>query len=133
MAIKRKYKPSVEFSSASIADIVFLLLIYFILTSSFVTQSSIKVELPTSTSDKPSPGKNFVTLSAEGVYAWNDLRLNSREELIPFIEGALTDATPDNDVITLRVDKRVTFEEAAFVMSLVAENEGKIVILTEKQ
>ncbi|GAB4420330.1 MAG: biopolymer transporter ExbD [Bacteroidia bacterium] len=132
MAIQSRNKPSAEFSFASISDIVFLLLIYFLLTSTFVTQSSIKVELPTSSSDRPSPGSNYVTVAQGGVYAWNDKKLDDRDALRPFIEEVLTDDDTENDVITLRIDKQVTFDEAAYVMAIVAELEGKIVILTEK-
>jgi biopolymer transport protein ExbD len=132
MPIRSRNRVSSEFSSASISDIVFLLLIYFLLTSSFVRQASIEVELPTSAADKPSPAENYVTVGIDGIYAWNEQRLDSREELIPLIEEVLTDDNPANDVITLRIDKRVTFDEAAFVMGTVAANQGKIVILTEK-
>ncbi|RMG69106.1 MAG: biopolymer transporter ExbD [Bacteroidetes bacterium] len=132
MSIRSRNKVSAEFSSASISDIVFLLLIYFLLTSSFVTQASIKVDLPTSSSDKPSPGKNYVTVAKDGIFAWNEKKLTDREELIPYIEEVLQDDDTENDVITLRIDKEVLFDEAAFVMAIVAENKGKIVILTER-
>lgn len=133
MSIKSRNKVSAEFSSASISDIVFLLLIYFLLTSSFVRQASIEVDLPTSAADKPTPAKNYVTVGLDGIYAWNEQQLESREEIIPLIKEVLTDDDPENDVITLRIDKRVMFDEAAFVMGIVAANQGKIVILTERE
>lgn len=132
MAIRRRHKVSTEFSFASISDIVFLLLIYFMLTSSFVTQSSLDVQLPTSSSDKPSPGANYVTVAEGDIYAWNETKVDDREELRPFIQELLTDDNPDNNTITLRIDKRVEFDAAAFVMAMVAEYQGQIVILTEK-
>jgi biopolymer transport protein ExbD len=132
MSIRSRNKVSAEFSSASISDIVFLLLIYFMLTSAFVEQVGIKVELPTSSSDRPTEGKGIVTVTDDGIFAWNQQKLEDKEELIPLIEAFLEDAGPDNNVITLRVDKQAVFEEAAFVMAVVAENEGKIVILTKK-
>ena len=132
MALRRRNKVSAEFNFASISDIVFLLLIYFMLTSSFVRQSSLEVQLPTSSSDKPSPGGNYVTVAEGGIYAWNESRLDDRDELRPFLEDVLTDEDPDNNVITLRIDKRVQFDEAAYVMAIVAEYQGQIVILTEK-
>ena len=132
MSIRSRNKVSAEFSSASISDIVFLLLIYFMLTSAFVEQVGIKVDLPTSSSDKPTEGKGIVTVTDDGIFAWNQQKLEDKEELIPFIEEVLQDDRTDNDVITLRVDKQALFEEAAFVMAIVAENDGKIVILTEK-
>ncbi|WNJ17683.1 biopolymer transporter ExbD [Pontibacter sp. G13] len=136
MSIRTRNKPNAEFSFASIADIVFLLLIYFMLTSSFVQQSALKIELPTSNSEKPGKGGNYVSVTNDGQYAWNNKVLDDREELWDLIgeslEASLQDEDPSNDVITLRVDKRAEFDGAAFVMAIVAENQGKIVILTEK-
>lgn len=137
MAIKKRSKPSLEFSFASAADIVFLLLIYFLLTSTFVTQSSLDIELPTSASDKPSPDVNFVSVKADGTFSWKsgssgEQVLNDREELRPLVRTVLEDDNKDNDVITLRVDKRAVFDDPAFVIALVAEFQGKIVIMTEK-
>lgn len=133
MALRRRNTVSAEFNFASISDIVFLLLIYFMLTSSFVTQASLEVQLPTSSSDKPSPGANYATVAEGDIYAWNETKLDDREELRPFIEALLTDDNPDNDVITLRIDKRVQFDAAAYVMAMVAEYQGQIVILTETE
>jgi biopolymer transport protein ExbD len=132
MSIRSRNKISAEFSFASMSDIVFLLLIYFMLTSSFVREASIEVELPTSSADQPTPSKNSVSVGLDGVYAWNQQKLTNRDDLIPIIEKVLSDEDKENDVITLRIDKRVTFDEAAFVMGIVAGNKGKIVILTEK-
>jgi biopolymer transport protein ExbD len=133
MALKRGHRPSVDFSFASMSDMVFLLLIYFLLTSTFVKQATIQVDLPTSNSDKPSPGKNYVTVTVDGQYFWGDQPLKDREELRDLISKALKDAEDDAKSVTLRVDKKVIFDDAAFVMGLVAEYEGKIVILTKKE
>ncbi len=133
MAIKSRNKPSTEFSTSSLADIVFLLLIYFLLTSTFVTQVGLKVDLPRSTSDKPSDAKNSVTITADGLFAWNQSVLDDREDLEPLIQAVLTDPDPENDVITLRTDREVIMDQAAFVMSIIAKYGGKVVILTKKK
>lgn len=133
MSIKSRNKPSTEFSASSIADIVFLLLIYFLLTSTFVAQVGLKVDLPNSTSDKPSDAKNSVTVTKDGVFAWNQQILEDKEDLGPLIEQVLTDDSQENDVITLRTDREVTMNETAFVMSIIAEFGGKVVILTRKK
>lgn len=133
MAIRSRNKISADFSSASISDIVFLLLIYFMLTASFVKQSSLKVELPQGSSIKASEGKNYVTITAEKTYAWNNQLLDSRDDLVPFIEEVLQDDDLENDVISLRLDRNAIVEDAVFVMDIVAKNDGKIFILTKKR
>ncbi|MEL6192016.1 MAG: biopolymer transporter ExbD [Bacteroidota bacterium] len=132
MSIRSRNKPSTEFSTSSIADIVFLLLIYFLLTSTFVAQVGLKVDLPRSSSDKPSNAKNSVTITKEGVFAWNQSVMEDKADLEPLLKEVLTDEFPENDVVTLRTDKEVTMEETAFVMSIIAEYGGKVVILTRK-
>lgn len=130
MSLKRRNKASAEFSSASIADIVFLLLIYFMLTSTFVAQVGLKVDLPKSSSDKPSPAKHSVTITADGQYAW-DQEIVEKDQIPRLIREAISGPT-DDKTITLRTDRLVTMEDAAFVISAVAEEGGTIVILTRK-
>lgn len=131
MSLTSRNRISAEFSTASISDIVFLLLIYFMLTASFVTQSSIEVELPTSASQQPSRSQNNVTITIDGVYAWNNRTLAEKEELAPLLKAVLTDDDEENNAISLRTDKGVTVQQAAYVMSLVAEYGGRVFLLTE--
>lgn len=133
MAIRSSNKPSAEFSSASISDIVFLLLIYFMLTSTFVKQSSLKVELPEGTSTKTSESKNYVTITEDQAYAWNNTRLDTREDVAPFIEEIMTDDNEENNVISLRVDREAVFDDVAYFMDLVSQYGGKVFILTNKK
>jgi biopolymer transport protein ExbD len=48
MNLSSKNKISPEFSMASMTDLIFLLLVFFMLTSSFVTPSGLPVSLPSS-------------------------------------------------------------------------------------
>ncbi len=50
MGLKRGNKVSAEFSMSSLTDIIFLLLIFFILTSTLVSPNALKLKLPTSKS-----------------------------------------------------------------------------------
>ncbi|MDR2511976.1 MAG: biopolymer transporter ExbD, partial [Bacteroidales bacterium] len=50
MSINLKHKCSTEFSAASMTDLVFLLLIFFVLVSTLVSPNAIKLLLPSSNS-----------------------------------------------------------------------------------
>jgi biopolymer transport protein ExbD len=50
MAIQTRNKRSIQFSMASMSDLVFLLLIFFMLTSTLVAPNAIKLLLPQSSS-----------------------------------------------------------------------------------
>lgn len=134
MAIRSQNKVSPDFNSASIADIVFLLLIYFMLASTFVTQSSIRIQLPSSTSDRPASGGHNITVGLEGEIAFDNQIVQEKEDLRPLLEEFLTDDNKQNDIVNLRIDKDVTFQQAAGVMGIISEYEhAKLVILTERE
>ena len=50
MALKRRNQRQVEFNSSSMSDLVFLLLIFFMLTSTLIAPNAIKLLLPQSSS-----------------------------------------------------------------------------------
>ena len=129
MPIQQRLRPSTEFSLASISDIVFLLLIFFMLTSSFVNQTGVKVELPQGTSSRPTTAPSAVTITTEGEYYWNNQKIQ-RQEVRGFIQQAF--AGQEKKVLTLRTDKEVTMQDAAYVISLVAEQGGAVTIATRK-
>ncbi len=131
MAIRQRHKPSAEFSLASISDIVFLLLIFFMVTSTFVNQSGVKIDYPKSESNKPSDGGNTVTITAEDQYFWNSERVD-KGDIPNRIQAVLEDDNKENDVITLRVDKKVTYESSMVVLSPTAKFGGAVVIATKK-
>lgn len=132
MALKKRNQPSAEFSTASIADIVFLLLIYFLLTSRFVTDVTLDVQLPNSSSSNVSSEGNFVSVTVDGTYAWNTVQLSSRDDLEEYIVDAF-ESDPENKTVTLRIDKSAFVDDAVYVMDKVAKHQGKIVILTQKE
>lgn len=131
MSLQQRNKPTTEFSLASMSDLVFLLLIFFMITSSFVHQAGVKVDLPQSKSEKPSQGQHSVTISLDNHFFWNDQRV-AKEELPNLIREALQTDDPKKKTITLRVDKKVTMEQAAFVIAHIAENKGSVVLATKK-
>lgn len=62
MPIKRSNKVSAEFSASSMSDIIFLLLIFFMLTSTVVSTNALNLKLPSSSSQAPAPAE-FIAIS----------------------------------------------------------------------
>jgi biopolymer transport protein ExbD len=114
------------------SDIVFLLLIFFMLTSSFVNQAGVKIDYPQSDSQTPSDGANTVTITTEGRYYWNTREV-AKEQIEELIRVPLTDNNPDNNVVTLQVDRFVTYDESMVVISAVARYGGALVIATKQR
>jgi biopolymer transport protein ExbD len=73
MAVKKRSKVSSEFNMSSLTDIIFLLLIFFMLTSSIVTPNALNLQLPgRKTSPPPPKAKNkVVAISSDGTYTLN--------------------------------------------------------------
>jgi biopolymer transport protein ExbD len=89
------------------------------------------VELPQSATQLQTEGKNTVTITQDLRYSWNS-QVIQKEEIPALIQQVLSDDNETNNVITLRTDKEVQMQEAAFVMSHIAKYGGKVVIATEK-
>ena len=68
MGLKRRNKIEAKFSFASMTDIIFLLLIFFVLTSNFVQISDFK--LPESDSKTVAPTSAVVEVGLKGEILW---------------------------------------------------------------
>lgn len=76
MSWRRDKKIISTFQHAALTDIIFLLLIFFLLSSTFVFQPGIKVNLPAaSKTDLQAMQNVFVTLTKEGDYFVNDQKV----------------------------------------------------------
>ncbi len=79
MGIKKKSRVSAEFNMSSLTDIIFLLLIFFMLTSSLVTPNALNLQLPGQKSNNPSTssGKiDAIKIEKNGTYYWNGTKIS---------------------------------------------------------
>lgn len=118
MAIKTRNKIGVSFNSSSMSDLVFLLLIFFMLTSTLVAPNAIKLLLPSSSSK--TMAKQTVTVYINDLYQYyvEDTPVTD-EELGASINtkiGGQADAT-----IVLRSDKTVPVQYVVNVIDAVNE------------
>jgi biopolymer transport protein ExbD len=127
MAIKTRNKISPEFSMASMTDIVFLLLLFFMISTTMISPNALKLLLPRSdgqVSDKP-----ITTVSIT-----KDLQFYLEKSPIEFerLEGALRvkfDGVPEEErVISLHSDRSVPIEEAVKVMNIAMKNKYKLIL-----
>ncbi len=127
MNINSKYKVDATFSMSSMTDIVFLLLIFFMLTSSFITPSGLPVNLPTSKSSAIVMQKVSVTITKELRYYVDD-QLISKDQL----EGILRDSFKGEEgSVVLHCDKTVPVEDLVYVASIATMLEAKVSIATK--
>jgi len=110
-------EPMTTFNAISLTDIIFLLLVFFLLSSTFVLQPGIKVELPvTSTSPDISSEKSLViSVSKEGAIYLNDDLVN-RIELGARLRQKVLDV--GNPIVVLRIDQKVQVSNMVDVMDI---------------
>lgn len=118
MAIKTRNKISVSFNSSSMSDLVFLLLIFFMLTSTLVAPNAIKLLLPSSSSK--TMAKQTVTVYINDLYQYYVEEIPvADDELAGSISariGGESDAT-----VVLRSDKSVPVQYVVNVIDAVNE------------
>ncbi len=116
MKIKMHREPMTSFNTISLTDIIFLLLVFFLLSSTFVLQPGIKVQLPTTTHTDISSEKSIViSLTKEGTIYLNDELIN-RVELGARLRQMVLNV--GNPIIALRSDKASTIENLIEVMDI---------------
>ena len=116
MAIKTRNKIGVSFNSSSMSDLVFLLLIFFMLTSTLVAPNAIKLLLPSSSSK--TMAKQTVTVYINDLFQYYvDETPVTDEDLASSISARIageTDAT-----VVLRSDKSVPVQYVVNVIDAV--------------
>lgn len=120
------------FSHSSLTDIVLLLLIFFLLTSSFVTNFGIKVEIPKAESGAPAETQMVeVAITAEGRFYVKGREVVGKEELIARIRQEYTNNP--TATLVLRADKAVDFQNAVDVLNIGQALQMRMVIATEQE
>jgi len=126
MAFKSKHRVEPMFSMSSMTDIIFLLLIFFMLTSSFITPSGLPVNLPTSKASTVELQKVSVTITEGLDYYVGDKKV-SRNMLEPELRSSLTEGQGS---VVLHVDKSVPTEHFVYVAGIATSLEAKVSIAT---
>ena len=127
MNLKASNKINPLFSMSSMTDIIFLLLIFFMLTASFVTPSGLPVNLPSSKSSKIVIQKVSVTITKDLKYF-----INEKESSKDNLEIMLRDAIGDKEgLVVLHCDKDVPVEELVNIAGIATSLEAKITIATK--
>ncbi|MAL18099.1 MAG: biopolymer transporter ExbD [Balneola sp.] len=126
----KKLVPLSLFSQSSLTDIVLLLLIFFLLTSSFVTNFGIRVEVPKAESSAATePQFISVAVTKDGQF-YVDGDLTARGSLATAIRNARNNK-PQGTVV-LRADKDAKVDDAVRVMNVSKALNLKIVMATEQ-
>ena len=127
MSLKSRNKVSPNFNMSSMTDIVFLLLIFFMLTSTLVSPNALKLLLPNSKGRTLEKQTLSVSITPEIQFYIEDRQIpleNLEQELKLELAGQQEPA------IVLHADKTVAIEHAVQIMDIAYRNKYKIVLAT---
>lgn len=134
MALKRRNKVEASFSMSSMTDIIFLLLIFFVISSTMSSPSDIKINLPQSgatTTSKPviarvsidESGNYFVARGSEDAVAVSEELLDS------YITNLVAQDT--STYIALHADQNIPYKQVVKVLDIANQHKLKLVIATK--
>ena len=116
---------------SSMTDIVFLLLIFFMVTSTLIAPNALKLLLPQSNNQTAAKPMTTVSITADLKYYVNDGGKVARvafHEIEPALQKAIGDA-PD-PYVSLHADKSVPIEQVVKVMNIAKKNKYKMILAT---
>ena len=132
MKLKRRSKAVDIFSMASMTDVIFLLLIFFMVSSTLVVPSALKVVLPQSKQQAQAKPMTRITIDKDLRYyvalSAHEDREVSFDELAPYLLKA-REETPEL-YVALYADETVPYKEIVRVLNIAVENNFRMVLAT---
>ena len=130
MNLRGRNKVTPEFNMSSMTDIVFLLLIFFMIASTLVSAEAIDLLLPSSTSKTTQTKSVSVSVDKNNSY-YIDLKKVSKEtlesELLAKIGGA------ESPTITIRSDQDVEMKHVVYIRDIANRNKIKSTLAVKSQ
>jgi|TARA_B110001450_G_scaffold244384_1_gene256477 biopolymer transport protein ExbD len=131
MNLKGRNKITPEFNMSSMTDIVFLLLIFFMIASTLTKQlDTIEVKLPQAKGKTENRSAITVTINKNKRFYIDDIVVSKsrfQSQLLSILSKS------DSRVIVLRAEKNVPIEEVVYVMGIANQNSIKIVLAVDAQ
>ena len=143
MAIKRSSKIDSSFSSSSMTDLVFLLLVFFIMATTLINpNNSVKLTLPSSSSSEGDPsiitlsivgdssspsGFQYVINRGETYTDINEVESALRQHYAQYADRPVE----EQPYISLRCDEKVTVDVLVDIMDITREQKYKMVLATK--
>lgn len=134
MAIKRRNKFSADFNMSSMTDMMFLLLLFFMIASTMSAPNDLRIKLPQSKSKASTKivlvkvgiddKGNFTVAEGKG-----DANPIAFEQLEAFLKSAMAKDT--STFVSLHADENVPYKEVVKVLDIANQNKLKIVIATK--
>ncbi len=131
MGLKKRNKVSAEFSMSSLTDIIFLLLIFFMLTSTLVSQNALNLKLPSSSSKTVAPQSMAVSIEKEGRYYFNGKRMSIGDVEKSMRSSMRSAGNKENLTVSIFSERGTPIEHVVQVMELANRLKLQAILATE--
>jgi biopolymer transport protein ExbD len=131
MALKSTHKVDSGFSMSSMTDLVFLLLIFFVIISTLVSPYALPVDLPRSANKTQEKPKVAVRIDADQHFSVNNQVIQPLD-----LEGVLKDEMakyPGDESIVMHVDRKVPTGVTVGVLDIAKRNRWRIILATKPE
>ncbi|MGB0770699.1 MAG: ExbD/TolR family protein [Flavobacteriaceae bacterium] len=125
MNIRGRNKVTPEFNMSSMTDIVFLLLIFFMLASTLVTTNAIDILLPKASGKTENKKSVAVSIKKDLTYFIDQKQVKTNQLEANLIKILQQEKTP---TIVLRAEKSVPVENVVKVMDIANRNKFKVIL-----
>ncbi len=129
MGLKKRNKVSAEFSMSSLTDIIFLLLIFFMLTSNLVTIQPF--DLPRSDSKTVAPTNLVVAIRNSGEHTLNNIEISPRALERALRQEATKVENKQDLTVTIVAEVGTPFDYVVDVMEIASKMRAKAIIATQ--
>jgi biopolymer transport protein ExbD len=129
MSIRRKKRPMGEVNMSSMTDIIFMLLIFFMLTSTLVKFFPFK--LPESGQRTNAAIKTTLSIEKSGKLAVNDVEVSPEQLEVTLRNALLHSPNPSKPTITIAAEKGVAFGEVTKLMAVASRLKAEAILATD--
>jgi biopolymer transport protein ExbD len=132
MKLKRKAQANAKIDVGSFSDIAFLLIIFFILTTTFVKIAGNKIEIPSGSSEESEVEQKqiAVTLSAESILYGESAKSISIDELrVALAKEKFETKEPDARMVVLETGGEVLYERYFQVVMAINDSGGVLTLI----
>ena len=132
MGLKRRQRVEPEFSLAAMIDVIFLLLMFFMLTSNFVTPNALNRQLPYSSSKSMASSTFSESVKADGTF-YVERDPVAKEALENAIKAMIRKKTVGDDksvTLTVSADKAAVIDNVVFILDIANRLKVKTILAT---
>jgi len=130
MALRSRNKVEVNYSVAGMTDIIFLLLLFFMLTSTLINSNALNLMLPRSNNQVQAKPMTTVSITKDILF-YVDRKQVDVQQLESAIKGKM--ANRKDPVISINADRSVPIEHIVTIMNIARRNNYKVILATSPE